>query len=172
MPDPSGKVGVLEVITANGRQTLNKAWQTTESGGINKAPREPKILDREEVRKIFREALAAEPVAPVNFIIYFKTNSANPLTESLTLLPKVMNAIHFRNSIDIIISGHTDTVGSSDYNRDLSLRRAKTVANILTARGVDRQIIQLTYHGKGNPLIPTLDGVPEPRNRRVEITVR
>lgn len=172
LPDPNGKVGVFEVSTAKGRRTLNRAWQATESAGMDKVPSEPKILDKEEVLQTFREALAAEPLPPISFIIYFEKNSTILSTESLALLAKLLHVIEHRKSTDIIVSGHTDTVGSFDFNSDLSLRRAKAVAKILVARGIDRRIIQLTYHGKGNPLIPTRDGVSEPRNRRVEITVR
>jgi outer membrane protein OmpA-like peptidoglycan-associated protein len=172
MPDPDGKVGVMEVSTDKGTQTLNQEWQATESTGMDKTPSEPKILEKEDVRRAFSEALAAEPMPPVSFIMYFRTDSSVLSTESVTLLTKVLDAIHVRKSTDIIISGHTDATGSLDYNRSLSLRRAKAVADSLVAKGIDRQIIQVTYHGKGNPLVPTPDGIQEPRNRRVEITVR
>ena len=172
LPDPDGKVGILEVSNMKGSQTLNQAWQATESVSMDRAPSEPKILEERQVRQVFREALEAEPIPPVSFIIYFRTGSAALSTESLTLLTKVIDAIQARKSTDIIISGHTDAVGSIDDNYHLSLRRAKAVADMLVKRGIDRQNIQETYHGEANPLVPAPDGVPEPRNRRVEITVR
>ncbi|MFA5182281.1 MAG: OmpA family protein [Syntrophales bacterium] len=172
LPDPDGKVGILEVSNVKGAQTLNHAWQATESASMDRTPSEPKILEEQNVRQVFREALAAEPIPPANFIIYFKTDRATLSTESLSVLAKVIEAIQVRKSTDIIVSGHTDAVGSGDYNRRLSLRRARAVTDILVARGIDRENIQITYHGKGNPLVPTPDGVPEPRNRRVDITVR
>jgi len=172
LPDPDGKVGTLEVSNVKGTQTLNQAWQATVSASMDSIPSEPKLLGEEKVRQVFREALEAEPTPPVSFIIYFRSDRSVLSTESLTLLTKVMDAIMSRKSTDIIISGHTDAVGAVDYNYRLSLRRAKAVADILTARGIDPQNIQVTYHGKGNPLVPTPDGIPEPRNRRVEITVR
>ncbi len=172
LPDPDGKVGTLEVSNVKGTQTLNQAWQATVSASMDRIPSEPKLLEEEKVRQVFREALEAEPIPPVSFIIYFRTDRSVLSTESLTLLTKVMDAILSRKSTDIIISGHTDAVGAIDYNHRLSLRRAKAVADILISKGIDRQNIQVTYHGKGNPLVPTPDGRPEPRNRRVEITVR
>lgn len=172
LPDPDGKVGILEVSNVKGTKTLNQAWQATESASMDRTPSDPKILEEKKVRQVFREALEAEPIQPANFIIFFRTDSSALSTDSLALLTKVIDAIQARKSTDIIISGHTDAVGAIDYNRRLSLRRAKTVVDILVARGVDRQDIQVTYHGKGNPLVPTPDGVQEPRNRRVEVTVR
>jgi outer membrane protein OmpA-like peptidoglycan-associated protein len=46
------------------------------------------------------------------------------------------------------------------------------VASILQGKGVDPSVLDITYHGEYSPLVPTGDQVPEPRNRRVEITVR
>jgi outer membrane protein OmpA-like peptidoglycan-associated protein len=74
--------------------------------------------------------------------------------------------------VDISVVGHTDTLGDKDYNAHLSMKRAKAVAAILTRNGVDASILDIASHGKNNPLVPTGDQVSEPRNRRVEITVR
>jgi len=63
-------------------------------------------------------------------------------------------------------------VGSIEYNRTLSLKRANAIASILAAQGVQEKLIEITCHGKENPLIRTPDGVAEPRNRRVEISIR
>lgn len=172
LPDPDGKVGILEVSNVKGTQKLNQAWQATESASMDRKPSEPKILEEKKVRQAFREALEAEPIPPASFIIYFRTDSSALSTDSLAMLTKVIDAIRVRKSTDIIISGHTDAVGAIDHNRRLSLRRAKAVEDILVAKGIDRQNIQVTYHGKGNPLVPTPDGVQEPQNRRVEVTVR
>jgi outer membrane protein OmpA-like peptidoglycan-associated protein len=46
------------------------------------------------------------------------------------------------------------------------------VAALLTAEGLNPSIFEIASHGKDNPLVPTGDQVPEPRNRRVEVTVR
>jgi outer membrane protein OmpA-like peptidoglycan-associated protein len=172
LPDPDGKVGIVEVSNAAGMQTLDQAWQATETASVGRMPSEPKILEEKWVRQAFHEALEAKPIPPINFILYFKSDSAALSPESLALFTQVTDAIQIRKSTDIIVSGHTDAVASAGYNRTLSLRRAKAVVDILVSRGVDRQDIQITYHGKSNPLVPTPDGVPEPRNRRVEITVR
>ena len=121
---------------------------------------------------MFKEALTAEPILPALFIVYFETDASNLTTESLKTLSRVLEDIGVRKSTNIIVSGHTDAVGSVEKNQELSLKRAKAVADFFISKGVKVENIDVTYHGKGNPLIPTPDGVPEPRNRRVEITVR
>jgi outer membrane protein OmpA-like peptidoglycan-associated protein len=57
-------------------------------------------------------------------------------------------------------------------NLQLSLARARAVAALLAAAGVDPASLEITSHGEANLLVPTGDNVPEPRNRRVEVTVR
>jgi outer membrane protein OmpA-like peptidoglycan-associated protein len=88
------------------------------------------------------------------------------------LIPEVIRTIRERHSSDVSIVGHTDTMGNREYNYRLSLRRAQAVRQLLVDAGVDPSSFQITSHGKDNPLVPTGDGVAEPRNRRVEITVR
>jgi len=117
-------------------------------------------------------ALAALPKPPARFILYFEHDSADLTAESQALLQKVLGTIRDRAPVDVSVVGHTDTVGKKEYNYALSLRRAKTVASFLIKKGVDPSVLHITSHGKDNPLVPTGDQVPEPRNRRVEITVR
>ena len=46
------------------------------------------------------------------------------------------------------------------------------VRDYLIGRGLDPALIEVDSHGEANPLIPTSDGVADPRNRRVEVFVR
>jgi outer membrane protein OmpA-like peptidoglycan-associated protein len=68
------------------------------------------------------------------------------------------------------IEGHTDAVGSPDLNAALSARRADTVADYIASHyGIDRSRLTSVGMGDSQMLIPTAAGVPEPRNRRVQI---
>lgn len=171
LPDQDGHVGSVEV-SGRGTKTLDQPYQTTQSTHVAGLLTPTKTMEVDQVRTEFRDALAAEPLKPANFIFYFTSGSAQLTSASLRIIPKVIEAIKARNSTDIIVSGHTDTVGADEFNRKLSLRRAQAVEKMLLSKGIDSEAIEVTYHGKGNPLIPTGPGVDEPRNRRVEVTVR
>jgi outer membrane protein OmpA-like peptidoglycan-associated protein len=69
----------------------------------------------------------------------------------------------------IVVTGHTDTVGSDAYNMRLSRRRAESVAAELEAKGIPSSEIEIVAKGKKDLLVPTKDGVREPQNRRVQI---
>jgi len=172
LPDPDGRVGKIEVATSAGAQVIDKPWQSTEIVSPDKVPSEPQILDEKQVRQVFQEAMEAQPAPPIIFIVYFQRNSFDLTDEFYKRLPEILEAIKSRKSHSIGVTGHTDLVGTPDYNRGLSLMRAKSVADALASHGIDRDIIEIEYYGKEKPLIATPEGVAEPRNRRVEIVVR
>lgn len=70
------------------------------------------------------------------------------------------------------IAGHTDLSGSDAYNQDLSRRRAEAIASELENAGVSPEIINIEAFGESMPRVPTADGVRNPQNRRVEVTIK
>ena len=170
VPEPDGKVGQIEISTSVGSQRLDKPWESTEVVSPDLIPSRPKVMDEKEVRNIFKDALEAHP--PAVFIMYFKPGSTEPINESLQLIPEILEAIKSQKSNHVSVIGHTDTVASIEYNRKLSRLRAKSIADVLVSRGVDRAIIEIEFYGKEKLLIKTPNGMAEPRNRRVEIIVR
>jgi outer membrane protein OmpA-like peptidoglycan-associated protein len=97
-------------------------------------------------------------------------------TGQSTLKPGAMSAINRlatflsqNSNTKVLIEGHTDSVGSDDYNIGLSERRARAVATELESRGVPDSQIQTLGRGKDMPV--ATNGTPEGRqqNRRVEI---
>lgn len=171
LPDADGKVGIVEVVSAEGRTLLNEAGQMTKVSG-NAAPTAPQVLSIEAIEKEFASVLAIEPPQPVKFLLYFEQNSTRLTQVSQQLLPQIFREIEHRKSAAIGIYGHSDRTGSDEYNQRLSLQRALAVREALRGQGADLKNVDVNSHGEGNPLIPTADGVAEPRNRRVEVIVR
>lgn len=172
LPDEHGKTGAVVVSgAAGGERTLSEPRQAVSVEG-GERPGEPFVMPKKEVTAAVGAALETLPKAPVRFILYFKHDSAELTAESRTRLKDVMRSTRERAPVDVSVVGHTDTVGDRPYNYQLSLKRAKAVAALLAAEGLDPSILEITSHGKDNPLIPTGDQVSEPRNRRVEVTVR
>ncbi|HEX7520146.1 MAG TPA: OmpA family protein [Candidatus Deferrimicrobium sp.] len=171
LPDDQGKTGAIVVSSAGVERRLDRPGQTVmvEAGS---PPGLPTVMPEQEVFAFAGPALAALPKPPARFIIYFKHDSADLTMKSQALLQKVLETIRDRAPVDVSVVGHTDTVGKKAYNYALSLKRAKAVASILLGKGVDPSTLDITSHGKDNPLVPTGDQVSEPRNRRVEITIR
>jgi outer membrane protein OmpA-like peptidoglycan-associated protein len=92
--------------------------------------------------------------------------------EAREAFEKVFVEIAHRPAPEIVVTGHTDTTGAPEMNDQLSYDRAKAIAELFVARGISRDSITIAGRGERELLIPTGDQVSEPKNRRVEITVR
>lgn len=171
LPDDRGRTGAIVVSGAGVERRLDRPGQSV-TVAAGSPPGEPVVLPGEEVRAIAGPALDALPPSPAKYILYFHHDSIELTDESRAMLREVLRSIRERAPADVSVVGHTDTMGRKEYNDVLSFRRAKAVAAILLREGVDPSFIEIASHGKENLLVPTGDQVPEPRNRRVEITVR
>jgi outer membrane protein OmpA-like peptidoglycan-associated protein len=129
-------------------------------------------MSDQELQRVFGAVLAALPPAPVHFTLYFRFESNELTDQSRALVPEILNMVKKRAVPEVSVIGHTDTMGTSRANIDLGLNRATTVRNLLVSAGLDASTVEITSHGESNLLIPTPDETPEPRNRRVEISVR
>ncbi|MBP1626475.1 MAG: putative OmpA/MotB [Holophagaceae bacterium] len=172
MPDANGRVGSLEVRNAQGRQHLDQARQSVQVVGKDQGPGLPEVLSEARIRVDFGSALAAQPKPPLHFLIQFETGSTTLTQGSKPVIGEILQAIRERLPLDVSVVGHTDTSGSDDLNNTLARQRAEAVAKLLVEAGADPTILEISSHGKAVPLIPTGDQVAEPRNRRVEVTVR
>jgi outer membrane protein OmpA-like peptidoglycan-associated protein len=172
LPDPDGKVGRVTVSNEGGSRVLEQAGTATRIANGRTAPAEPAILPAAEAEALFAAALAAQPAAPLHFILYFEHDSTELTAASRREFPAVVAAVRERASADTSVVGHSDTAGDAQKNLRLSLARANAVADLLAAKGIDSGTLEITSHGEANPLVPTGDNVSEPRNRRVEVTVR
>jgi outer membrane protein OmpA-like peptidoglycan-associated protein len=70
------------------------------------------------------------------------------------------------------VTGHTDRAGADRANEALSLRRARTVRDLLVKQGVPGAIISVQGLGESKPFMATEDGSNAPENRRVEIVIK
>lgn len=171
VPDPDGKVGRIEVSTQSGSQILSQAnTQTTVSG--TSAPSQPKAVSQGDIERTWAKALSAMPDLPRVYQLYFKTGTSELSPAGEVELPKVLDAVKNRANPVVLIAGHADAVGSEQLNIRVSRDRAQVIRDLLASKGVKASDMVVSSHGKRNPLVPTPDGVPEPRNRRVTVTVQ
>ena len=172
LPDPGdGSVGRAVVSNAGGSTELSAAREST-SAVPNQPPQPATVLSESDVTRLFGDALSALPPAPEHFTLLFRFESDELTDDSRALLPAVLRAVKARPFPEAAVVGHTDTTGTAASNYELGLRRANAVRALLIAAGMAASVIEVSSHGESDLLVKTPDGVPEPRNRRVEITVR
>lgn len=172
LPDPgTSAVGSATVSNARGRVTLDAARESTRIAPAT-APTEPVVLNGREASDLFGALLEDLPPEPRHFTLFFKFESEELTDDSRRLVQDVLREVKSRPVPDVVAVGHTDTTGQAQANIQLGLRRAGAVRNLLVNAGLNFSAIEVASHGEAELLVSTSDGVFEPRNRRVEITVR
>jgi outer membrane protein OmpA-like peptidoglycan-associated protein len=170
LPDKDGKVGTLVVQNQKGTAVLNTAYATARTAPDGSVARG--TASQIEINEVFGGAISAQPPRPISFTLYFESGSDEFTAQSKQEVRRILAEMARREAPDITVIGHTDLVGSDPSNDALSLQRAGRVKAMLVGMGVPAERILIAGRGRREPLIPTADGVIEPRNRRVEISVR
>ena len=170
LPSADGHVGMVVVERKGERAVLNQAYAASRI--VGGSPPQAQQLSIAEVRNEFAGTLAALPERPKSFLVYFQEGNDELTEESRVEFEKILAELRERAAPDVVVIGHTDRLAADDYNDRLSLQRAQRVREELTRLGIPPDRIQAAGRGEREPLVPTADGVAEPRNRRVEINVR
>ena len=167
LPDPDGKVGQVSVEGPKGSVVLDQPRQGAQFDGSA-----PFAVDDARIQRDFGAAMAARPALPVTFLLYYEAGGTHLTAESKALIPRVLEAVRGRPAPDVSVIGHTDTQGAPDANEKLGMERAQSIAKLIQEAGLKAHDLTVASHGERNLLVPTPDNTAEPRNRRVEITVR
>jgi outer membrane protein OmpA-like peptidoglycan-associated protein len=170
LPDENGKVGKVVVITDGSEQLLATAYAAAKvltNGKIELATE-----DAASVELRYGAALGARPQKAVSYTVYFVSGREELTPESTSVVTEMKAELARRAVPEVTVIGHTDRVGKAEANDVLSIKRAQILRTMLIAQGVPATAIEATGRGEREPLVPTADEVAEPKNRRVEISVR
>jgi peptidoglycan-associated lipoprotein len=167
LENPNGHTGEVVVTGEKGKQVIKTAgYGASLDGSQTPAP-----VAAEKIKSDFSEAMAARPKIPLRYILYFQSD-ATLTAESEAMIPKIIAEAVNWPAVDISVVGHTDTVGAAEINESLALVRAVVIADLLKEKGLKYNSLNVESHGERNLLIPTSDDTLEPRNRRVEVSIR
>jgi outer membrane protein OmpA-like peptidoglycan-associated protein len=103
--------------------------------------------------------------------VLFDFNQASLKPGAKEKLAKVSGILLAYPSLRMSVEGHTDSIGSDDYNLKLSQRRADAVRDYLTSNGISSSIVQAIGLGKADPVASNDDNAGRQQNRRVEMVV-
>jgi len=103
--------------------------------------------------------------------ILFDFDSAELRPEARTNLANLARSLQEFDKTSVMLVGHTDAIGSEDYNQRLSERRARAAAEFLIAQGVARDRIVAIGRGELEPVASNDDEWGRQQNRRVEVAI-
>lgn len=166
-----GHVGAVVVNEGDKREVLNTAYASARTVA-NSQDVARGTMSADEVNRTFAAASEALPHKAVTYTLYFQLAKLELAPESNAVLDAMLSEVASRQAAVIVVAGHTDRIGTDARNDELSLRRAKAVRELVINRGVAAGIVSAVGMGEREPIVPTEDGVAEPKNRRVEILIR
>ncbi|MDM0105209.1 OmpA family protein [Variovorax sp. J22R24] len=172
LPQSDGKPSAVMVSTEDGAQTLSEPYErATAAVGTRGAP----IIDKADPERLRADNKALFELMPPpakRFTLYFEAGGTVLTPESLAVMSEALAVALARSGGEIVVTGHTDTVGAVAGNDELSHSRALLVRQLFVARDFPSTRVEAVGRGERELAIPTADEVNEPRNRRVTIEVR
>lgn len=169
LPSADGHASAVVVRNDQGEQRLDQPYaENVRRSAFHRV----KQRKSEQILKLYGATLSALPAGANRFMLFFDEGSDVLSESSLSEIALAKAEIDKRTAPEIMVIGHTDRSGSVEVNEALSQRRVEAVRVWLLAAGIPEADIETASRGEREPLVPTADGVADPRNRRVEISVR
>jgi outer membrane protein OmpA-like peptidoglycan-associated protein len=174
---------VAEVQTADARQQADAAKQeaTTAKETAAQAQAEAAAIRKKAEAEVNRLQTALGQIAETRRTalglvmnlggdhLKFEFNKADLQPSDKELLSRIAGILMTAHDYTISVNGHTDDVGSDDYNQKLSERRAQAVRDYLVQAGISPEILSVEGHGKKLPLVRGTSDAARAKNRRVEL---
>lgn len=164
-PDADGSTGAVAVFDARSEAevgALNQANTWAKVGG--------KSVKAQPIKTNHAGLMAWMPPPPRVYVLYFVQGTTDITPESTATMEALRAAVNATSEVQI--TGHTDTVGTSELNDGLSRDRATEIRAALVKRGLPVENAKVTGRGERELRIKTGDGVDEAGNRRVEVILR
>lgn len=137
----------------------------------------PKIynVERDKIQNVKDLKVELTPVASgEEFVfenVFFDFDKYDLKSESITSLKRLLKFLQENPNVNILISGHTDNVGSPAYNQTLSLQRATSVQTFLVKSGLHPGRLLVEGKGDKEPMVPNSSPENQALNRRITIKV-
>jgi outer membrane protein OmpA-like peptidoglycan-associated protein len=174
-----------ELQTADARQQADAARQeaTSAKDTASRAQAEADAIRKKAEAEVNRLEAALGQVAETRRTalgvtmnlgsdhLKFEFDKAELRPEDRELLSRIAGILMTSHDYTVSVNGHTDDVGSDEYNQKLSERRAEAVREYLVKAGLSPEILSVTGHGKSLPLVRGTTDAARAKNRRVELGI-
>ncbi|MCU0399471.1 MAG: OmpA family protein [Algoriphagus sp.] len=137
----------------------------------------PKIynVERDKIKNVKDLKVELVPLsAGEEFVfenVFFDFNKYDLKQESLSSMKRLQKFLQENPNVNILISGHTDNVGSTSYNQTLSLQRAQSVQQFLVKGGLHPGRVLVEGKGDKEPMVPNTTSENQALNRRITIKI-
>jgi outer membrane protein OmpA-like peptidoglycan-associated protein len=103
--------------------------------------------------------------------VHFEFDKATLTPEAMAILDKAASLLATQEKVVVEVAGHTDSVGTEEYNQKLSERRAIAVKDYLESKGINATRLTAMGYGELQPVASNDTDAGRAQNRRVELIV-
>lgn len=132
---------------------------------------EPSVTTPAPAPKAQPAAPVVVPAVPQSYMVFFDFDKSVLTPEAQRIIASAAEELKKGGYVRLVVTGHTDTMGTKQYNQKLSERRAAAVKAEFERLGVPPAEIKTSGSGETGLLVPTNDQVREAQNRRAEIVL-
>ena len=170
LPQADGSSSSIVVKSGGSETALTTPYASveTQAGKAGKTV----TLSEADVSKRYAPVMENLPLRPRTYVLQFELGRDRLTPASRKFLDQAIDEIKQFPAGEFILTGHADNIGNDAFNDTLSVRRAKLVETELIRAKVNLISIEVIGKGSREPRFPARKGVPEPRNRYVEIKLR
>lgn len=170
LPQPDGSSSSIVVKTTGGETPLTTPYASleTEGGKVGKTL----TLSAAQVEARYAPVMQNLPLRPRTYVLQFELGRDRMTVASRKFLEQAIEEFKQFPAGEFLVIGHADDIGNDAFNDTLSIRRAKLVERELIRAKVELISIEVIGKGAREPRFPAKKGMPEPRNRYVEIKLR
>jgi outer membrane protein OmpA-like peptidoglycan-associated protein len=172
LPNADGRPGSGAIVVEGGSRSMLLDRPYSAAAAMRGEKPAGVVMAEADVHTIFARALAARPMLPRRFILFFPLGGVEPLPQSMLDYRNIIADAKRRPVYEVQVIGYTDTLADPGYNVKLGLERAERIRSDLIRDGINAGAVSVASRGEMDLLVPTGNQVAEPRNRRVEVTVR
>lgn len=170
LPQPDGSASSIVVRTDKSETPLATPYAALETQA-GKAG-ELVTLSEADILRRYAPVMENLPKRPKTYVLLFEFGRDRLTPDSRQFLNQAIEEFRQFPAGEFLVIGHADDVGNDTFNENLSLRRARLVQQELVRAKVELISIEVIGKGAREPRVPAAKGVPEPRNRYVEIKLR
>lgn len=135
-------------------------------------PKRIDIADSSDLRNVEKFITGKEDNLILDNSIIYNYASDYLNENAYPILDKIINFLHENPKIKLVMSGHSDNVGSEQFNISLSERRAQSVLNYFTKNGIATSRIEINAQGFKHPIATNETEEGRSKNRRVEFSIK
>jgi outer membrane protein OmpA-like peptidoglycan-associated protein len=175
----SKKAESVEIVSADEKTTIktktDKVVSDVASNGVGKYMNDQAEEMQKEVPEAKMGRVGQDEESKINLTFgsefLFDTDKSTLKPNTIVNINKLAEILRKYPDTNILVEGHTDSVGGDYYNMVLSKKRAKEVSNYLIQQKVDLSRITVKWYGKAKPIADNKTVEGRQQNRRVEITI-